>query len=68
MSKRKNPTADDLIAEEEERFMKKFEIELIKLAEVGVAFTLPEIVVDHVADTEEDLSKKQDKEMRKRWH
>ena len=56
MSKRRNPTAEDLIADEEENFIKRFEIELIKLANEGVAFNLPAVVVDHIADTEENLS------------
>ena len=56
MSKRRNPTAEDLIVEEEENFIQRFEIELIKLANEGVAFNLPAVVVDHVADTEENLS------------
>ena len=56
MYKRRNPTAEELIIEEEEDFIKRFEAELIKLASEGVAFTLPAVVVDHVADTEENLS------------
>ena len=52
----KNPTAEDLIADEEENFIKRFETKLIKLAREGVAFNLPAVVVDHVADTEENLS------------
>ena len=56
MSKRRNPTAEDVIIEEEEDFIKRFEVELVKLANEGVAFTLPAVVVDHVADMEENLS------------
>ena len=56
MAKRRNPTAEDLIADKEENFIKRFEIKLIKLASEGVAFNLPAVVVDHVADTEENLS------------
>ena len=56
MSKRRNPTAEELIIEEEEDFIKRFEVELIRLANEGVEFTLPAVVVDHVADTEENLS------------
>ena len=52
MSNRRNP----LIIEEEEDFIKSFEVELVKLANKGVAFTLPAVVDDHVADTEENLS------------
>ena len=56
MSKRRNPTADDLIVEEEENFIQRFEVELIKLSNEGIAFNLPAVVVDHIADTEENLS------------
>ena len=56
MSKRKNPTAEELIVEEEENFIKRLEIELIKLATEGIKFTLPAVVIDHIADTEENLS------------
>ena len=56
MSKRRNPTAEDLIVEEEENFIQRFEVELIKLAIEGVAFNLPAVVVDHIANTEENLS------------
>ena len=57
MLKRINPTAEDLIVEEEEEgFIKRFETELVKLANEGVVFTLPAVVVDHLADTKENLS------------
>ena len=56
MSKRRNPTVEELIIEEEEDFIKRFEVELIKLAYEGIAFNLPAVVVDHVANTEENLS------------
>ena len=36
--------------------IKRFEMELISLADEGIEFTLPAVVVDHVADTEENLS------------
>ena len=49
MAKRRTPTAEELIIEEEENFIKRFEKVLIKLANEGVAFTLPAVVVDHVA-------------------
>ena len=55
MSKRRNPTAEELIIEEEEDFIRRFEVELIKLAEEGVKFNIPAVVVDHVADTDENL-------------
>ena len=56
MAKRRTPTVEELISKEEENFNRRFEIELIKLANDGVAFNLPVVVVDHVADTEENLS------------
>ena len=56
MSKRRNPTAEELIIEEEENFIKRFEVKLIKLANKGVAFALPAIVIDHIANIEENLS------------
>ena len=69
MSKRINPTAEELIIEEEEDFIKRFEVELIKSANEGIAFNLPAIVVDHVADTEElELSQVQNQEVRERRH
>ena len=45
MAKRRTPTAEELRVEEEEDFIKRFEVELIKLANEGIAFTLPEVVV-----------------------
>ena len=56
MSKRRNPTAEELIIEEEEDFIRRFEIELIKLANEGIKFNIPAVVVDHVADRDENLS------------
>ena len=45
-----------LKAEEESNFIRRRKRELIKMANEGVAFTLPAVVVDHVANTEENLS------------
>ena len=56
MAQRRRPTAEELIAEEDDNFIRWFERELIKLSNEGVAFTLPTVVVDHVANTEENLS------------
>ena len=40
------PTAEELIAEEEENFIKRLERELVRMANEGVAFTLPAVAVD----------------------
>ena len=51
-----NLTADELIQREESAFIKRFETELIKLADEGISFHLPMVVIDDIADTESNLS------------
>ena len=55
-SKKQSKKKVELIIEEEEDFIKRFEVELIKLPNKGAAFTLPAIVIDHIANIEENLS------------
>ena len=45
-----------LEAKEEKDFTKRLERELVKLANEGIVFELPTVVIDHIADTESNLS------------
>ena len=46
----------ELIAREEGEFTQRLAKELVKLAQEGIGFYLPIVVVDHVADTESNIS------------
>ena len=46
----------ELIAKEEGEFTQRLAKELVKLAHEGIGFYLPIVVIDHVADTESNLS------------
>ena len=52
----KNRTVNLLIEREEKSFLKRLERELGRMAEEGIEFTLPVAVIDHVANTERNLS------------
>ena len=45
-----------LIEKEEKNFLRRLGKELEKLAEEGIEFTLPAVVIDHVANTDRNLS------------
>ena len=51
----KKSTAEQLIAKKEKEFLKRLEKELGNMTNEGVAFTLPAVVIDHVANTEQNL-------------
>ena len=44
--------AELLIEKEEQRFLRRLERELRKMADEGIEFVLPVVVIDHVANTE----------------
>ena len=44
-----------LIEREEQRFLRRLERELRKMADEGIEFDLPVVVIDHVANTERNL-------------
>ena len=46
----------ELIAKEEGEFTQRLAKELVKLAQEGIGFYLPIVVVDHIADTESNVS------------
>ena len=48
--------AQILIEKEEKQFLRRLERELIKMAEEGINFTLPALVLDHLANTDRNLS------------
>ena len=45
-----------LIEKEEKNFLRRLGKELEKLSEEGIQFTLPAVVIDHVANTDRNLS------------
>ena len=45
-----------LIDKEEKQFLKRLEKELVKMADEGVEFSLPALVIDYVANTERNIS------------
>ena len=47
---------NQLFAKEEGEFIHRLEKELVKLASEGIGFYLPIVVIDHIADTESNLS------------
>ena len=56
ITKAEKSTSELLIAKEEKGFLKRLERELERMADEGVEFTLPAAVIDHVANTERNLS------------
>ena len=48
-------SASELIEREEKRFFRRLGRELEKIAEEGLEFNLPVVVIDHVANTERNL-------------
>ena len=46
---------ESAIEKEEKNFLKRFSKELGKLANEGIEFTLPAVVIDHIANTERNL-------------
>ena len=48
-------SAELLIEREEQRFLRRLERELRKMADEGIEFVLPVVVIDHVANTERNL-------------
>ena len=49
-------TPESLIKKEEGNFLKRLGRELERLANEGIEFTLPAVVIDHVANTDRNLS------------
>ena len=48
--------SDKLIEKEEKNFLKRLGRELERLADEGIEFTLPAAVIDHVANTDRNIS------------
>ena len=49
-------TPESLIKKEEDNFLRRLGRELDRLADEGIEFTLPAVVIDHVANTDRNLS------------